>query len=399
VLHPTTTTDPNLTSRLFTPAFVALALAELAYFTAAGLMIPLTPLFAAGPLGANEVGVGLTVGAFSVTALLLRPIAGRSADRRGRRPLLVGGALLFAVVTALHMFTGDLAVLVVLRLLLGVAEAFFFVAGFAALADLAPAGRAGEALSFNSLSLYLGIALGPMVGEYLLGSGGFPLAWMGGAALALLAAVIALGLPETLRRDETVAQPPPLVNRAAIAPALGLFSGIAGMAGFFAFVAIHARNLGMDGAGGVLLVFGLIVVGARVVFARLPDRVPPFRLGAAALALIAAGLTVAGAVQSQEGLLAGAAILAVGVAFSTPAFFAAIFARVPASERGSASGTTSIFLDLAFGGGPALLGFVAGSAGIPGAFAVAAALAALGAVGTLALAYSGQRRTVSATVD
>jgi hypothetical protein len=34
--------------RLFTPAFVGLALAELAYFTAQGLLIPTTPLFAAG---------------------------------------------------------------------------------------------------------------------------------------------------------------------------------------------------------------------------------------------------------------------------------------------------------------------------------------------------------------
>ena len=53
-------------------------------------------------------------------------------------------------------------VLIALRLVLGVAEAFFFVAAFeAAPADLAPPGRAGEVLSFNSLALYLGIALGP----------------------------------------------------------------------------------------------------------------------------------------------------------------------------------------------------------------------------------------------
>ena len=47
----------------------------------------------------------------------------------------------------------------------GVAEAAFFVAGFALLADLAPPSRMGEALSYNSLGLYLGIALGPPLGE------------------------------------------------------------------------------------------------------------------------------------------------------------------------------------------------------------------------------------------
>ena len=151
-------------SRLFTPAFIGLGLVELAYFTAQGITIPLTPLFAAGPLGADEVGVGITVGSFSVTALILRPFAGQMADRRGRRPLLIGGALLAAAAIAAQAVVTDLGVLIGLRLLMGVAEAFFFVAGFAMVADLAPPGRAGEALSFNSLALYLGIAFGPIVG-------------------------------------------------------------------------------------------------------------------------------------------------------------------------------------------------------------------------------------------
>lgn len=43
--------------------------------------------------------------------------------------------------------------LVVLRLLLGASEALFFVAGFAMLADIAPTGRADEALSHSALAL------------------------------------------------------------------------------------------------------------------------------------------------------------------------------------------------------------------------------------------------------
>jgi predicted MFS family arabinose efflux permease len=373
-------------TRLFTPAFIALSLAELAYFTAAGLTIPVTPLFAHGPLGADSFGVGLVVGAFSVTALVLRPFAGRMTDRWGRRPPLVLGALGCAIVLAAHALAADLAVLVVLRLLLGVAEAFFFVAGFAAVADLAPPGRAGEALSFNSLSLYLGIALGPLLGHWLLDAGGFGLAWAGGAALALVAALLALRLPETARpagdgpaRTESQG----FLHPAAIAPSLVLFAAIAGMGGFFAFVAIYAtEDLGLDGSGGVLLLFGAIVVVTRIAFARLPDQVAPFRLAAVALALCAAGLAVAGSVPSVAGLLVGAALLALGVAFTTPAVFAAIFSRVSPSERGAASGTASLFIDLGFGGGPMLLGIVAGSAGIASAFIVAAIVTGLGAVGS-----------------
>lgn len=371
-------------SRLFTPAFIALALADLAYFTAAGILVQVTPLFARGPLGADPLGVGIAVGSFSLTALLLRPWSGRASDRRGRKPLLVAGALLATLAIAAHVVTDDLLVLIGLRLVLGAAEALFFVAGFALLADLAPPGRAGEALSFNSLALYLGIALGPIIGEALLGIGGYDLAWVGAAVLALLAAGLSLRLPATGGMEADASAPTALIHRGVLGPSIGLFAGVAAMAGFLAFVAIYGRDdLGMAGSGPVLLVFGLIVVGCRVLFATLPDRVPPYRLAGAALAAVAAGLATAGVVRSVPGLIAGAAVLAVGVAFLTPAFFAAMMARVQPSERGAAFGTVSIFLDLAFGGGPVLLGFIVAAAGIPAAFVVAAIVPLAGAVGTL----------------
>lgn len=382
-------------SRLFTPAFIALAVAELAYFTAAGILIQVTPLFASGPLGADAVGVGIAVGAFSVTALALRPWAGRESDRRGRRPLLVAGALLAGAAIAGHIVTDNLLVLVVLRLVLGAAEALFFVAGMALLADLAPPNRAGEALSFNSLALYLGIALGPIFGELLLGVGGYGLAWAGASVLSLLAAALALRLPVTGRTPAAELEPMSLIHRGVLGPSLGLFAGVSAMAGFLAFVAIYGRDdLGMAGSGPVLLVFGMIVVGCRIFFAKLPDRVPPYRLAAGALVAVTVGMVVAGVARSVPGLIAGAAILAIGVAFLTPAFFAAMMARIRPSERGAAFGTVSIFLDLAFGGGPVLLGLLVDAAGIPAAFVAAAIVPAIGAVGTLVAALP--RRTVAA---
>jgi predicted MFS family arabinose efflux permease len=250
----------------------------------------------------------------------------------------------------------------------------------------------GEALSFNSLALYLGIAIGPFVGEVLLGAGGFTVAWLGGAALAATAAVLATRLPETGRPAEAVSDVP-LIVPAALGPGAALACGISVMAGFLAFVALHARDVGLEGARLVLLEYGLIVVVTRIAFARVPDRVPPFRLGAVALSLCALGMVVAGILADTVGLVAGTALLAFGVAFITPAFFSAIFSRVPASERGAASGTASLFLDVAFGGGPVLFGLVAASASIPAAFLVGAAVALAGAIGTGVAALRQASRT------
>src|SRR3954453_13267215 len=142
------------TDRLFTAAFISLTLSDLAYFMAGGVLIGMTPFFLAGPLDAAPAAVGLAVGAFSVSTLVLRQLAGRWTDRHGRRPLLIGGAWLFAVLVLGHVLITDLAWLVGVGLVAGMAEALYFVAGFAALADLAPPGRAGEALSYNSLALF-----------------------------------------------------------------------------------------------------------------------------------------------------------------------------------------------------------------------------------------------------
>jgi MFS family permease len=77
---------------LFTPDFLTVAVAELAYFTAVGVLLPALPRYVEGPLGGGNIAVGLVVGAFSLSAFFLRPWAGGVGDRRGRRILMVVGA-------------------------------------------------------------------------------------------------------------------------------------------------------------------------------------------------------------------------------------------------------------------------------------------------------------------
>jgi predicted MFS family arabinose efflux permease len=114
-----------------------------------------------------------------------------------------------------------------------------------------------------------------------------------------------------------------------------------------------------------------------------PDRLPPLPLGSAALAMICAGLLVMAVSPSVSALITGVLCLALGVTFSTPAFFTAILASAGSGQRGAASGTASAFIDLGLGFGPIALGLVARGEGIPAALGVAAAIAGLGAIWTL----------------
>lgn len=384
---------PDERATLFTPAFIALTLSDFAYFTAQGLMIFVTPFYVTGPLASAEGSVGLVMGSFSVSTLVLRPLVGRMADRYGRRRLLVGGAIAFTIIVAAHAVATHVAVLVLLRLLLGSAEAFFFVAGFAALADLAPPDREGEALSFNSLALFLGLAIGPLIGEALLDAGDFGLAWTGGVILGGVAIVLASRVPETAEPGD-VAEPSPLFHRAAVVPGLMLFAGVAAMAVFLAYAPLHGEDLGLAAESSVLLVFGIVVVTLRLAFATLPDRVSPRVMIPMALAASAVGLVFAATADGGPGLLLAAAFSGVGVAFLTPSVFVAIFSIVPPAQRGAAAATTSIFIDLGFGGGPLLAGLVVAGADIGVGFGVAA-LAAFGAAVTSFVALPSRRALAS----
>ena len=374
--------------RLITRPFIMLGLADLAYFTAAGVAIYSLPLYVTGPVGSDKAGAGLAFGAFAISAMVLRPVAGRLSDTYGRRPLLVGGALMAAIGMFLTAAVDSLMPIVVLRLLLGVAEAAFFVAAFAALADLAPPSRLGEALSYNSLGLYLGLALGPPLGEILVERGGYTTAWLGATALAVLAALVVLGIGETHPGGPDDGGNGKLIHRGAVSPALGFLASCVAMGGFLAFASLHAVGSGLQNASLPLFAYGIVVVAGRIIFAKVPDRLPSLQLGAAALCAIAGGLTVMALWTAPIGMILGTVLMALGVTFSTPAFFAAIFATAIPAERGAAAGTASIALDLGIGGGPILLGLVAQAVDIPWAFGVAAGAAMAGAAWSLALARS-----------
>ncbi len=366
-------------ARLVTVPFLALATATLAFFVAAGIGLPIAPLFVEEQLGADRIGVGVAIGSFSIAALVLRPIVGWSSDRFGRRPLLIGGSLLNVAALALHLAATDLPLFIMARALLGAAEGFYFVAALAAGSDIAPAARRGEAISFLSLSLYLGIAIGPPIGEGVLKAGGYPAVWIAAAGVAILAAGLAWLVPETAPvvvhhgpRPRT-----PLIHPAGIFPGVVIFFGLWGMAGLLTFLPAYARQVGLADAGLPLALYALVVVALRIVGARWPDRFGAARLSGIALAVSAVGLAVLGLAPSPAGLYLGVLIFASGVAFTMPALLTLAVSRVPEGERGTVVGTTTVFLDVVFGAAPVALGVVADGQGYGAGFLVSAGFALL----------------------
>jgi MFS family permease len=387
--RPVEATAPEPRERLLTRAFAAVWICSFGAFVAIGAQLPVLPRFAEGPLDAGAVGIGLAVGASSITALLFQPLAGRIADRTGRRRILLAGTALAAAMIAAYTLADGLATLVALRLAVGVGEACWFVAAATMVADLAPESRRGEALSYFTLAAYGGLAIGPLVGDLVLDLAGYDAVWLTAAGCAAGAFLLSLRLPETRQEHEEVASGR-WVYRPALSAGLVLLAALMSFGGFNAFVALYALELGLERTGLVFATFAVVVIAVRSLGARLPDALGPRRAATIALVGLAAGMLLIAAWPSQVGLFAGTVVFSFGQALAFPALMAFVVAGAPAHERSAAVGTLSAFVDLAIASGAVFLGAVVAVSGYRGAFLTAALVAA---AGLLLLARLPARRT------
>ncbi len=371
-----TTTETK--ERLLTVRFVTVVAAGLFYFLSLGMLLPTVPKFIEGPLGGSELAVGVIVGSFSVGAVLVRPFAGRIGDRMGRRVLIIGGAAIVTVSVASYLLVQSSGVLLAARILGGLGEAAFFVGAASMVTDLAPEARRGEAISYWSVAVYGGLAFGPALGELLLDGDHYDRVWVASAAFAAMSGLIALFTRETADRSKAPAVPAPLINRTALPPAIVLFLGTVGLAGFSAFMPLYAEDLGMGDSSKVFLLYGCTILGLRIFGARIPDKAGPLRAGTFATIAVAAGLLVMAVVQSSPGLYVGTLIFSVGMSLMYPSMLTLALTGVPEQERGSAVGTISSAVDLSQGIGAAMLGVAVSLSGYAGAFVTAAVLSGAG---------------------
>jgi MFS family permease len=363
---------------------------------AVGAVLPVLPRYVRGPLDAGDVAVGVVVGAYAVTGLLLRPFAGRLADHRGRKPTVLLGSFLVALGGFMYLLPLGVPGLVAARLVLGAGEGAVFTASSAWVVDLAPEGRRGRVIGLYGLSVWAGLSIGPLFGELILQGAGYTAVWIFAGAAPLLGALIATRLPDPFHATPTADEHHALIEREAVRPGTALALSSIGYATIAAFVVLHldAREVGHGAT--VFGAFATMVVLTRLAGGDLPDRIGPIRVAIAAALIEAVGLATIGLAHSMAAALVGA--LAMGAAFSLlyPSLSLIVVNRVPETRRGAALGTFTAFFDAGVGLGAPLAGLAAALSSYEGAFFMAATLALVSAA-TIAFAVSTRGRTALAT--
>jgi MFS family permease len=365
--------------RLLTPAFVEITGSALLYFIAIGVVAPVLPRYVEDSLGGGGTAVGLSVGAFAVSAALLRPAVGHLGDARGRRVLVLGGSAIAGISMFGYALADNLPVLIVMRLITGVGEAAMFVGAATAAQDLAPPSRRGEAASYFSVAVYGGLAVGPLLGELARTQWGVHAAWYMGGAFCFAALLVGTRMPAA----RPPVEPPSsgrrrLLHPAAFRPGIILMLSTTGYAGFAAFVPLYVTDLGLTGAGVVFAEYAFAVLAVRIFGARLPDRLGSLRGASIALTLQTIGLGMMCLWMSVAGLYISTLVYAMGVSLLYPALFPLVVDGAPESERSQAVATFTLAFDISAGFGAFLLGIVVSLSSERWAFGAAALLSLAG---------------------
>ena len=194
------------------PAYRAALVAQLSTtWTSLGVRSALVPLFVTEALGLPPVwtGAGFVVVAACDAAMLLP--AGRFADTRGRKPLLVGGLTLAGVAMLLLVAVPTPLGYLVAMAVLGAGSGMLHVAPGAVVGDVV-SGRGGTPIAAYQMAGDAGQVLGPLVAGLLADGPGFGAAFGATAGVLALATLVALRAPETLSRPETGGAPGPVAG-------------------------------------------------------------------------------------------------------------------------------------------------------------------------------------------
>jgi len=165
------------------------------------------PIFARrlGEFGSGVGALSLMSTAYALAGIVASPFMGMLADRIGRRPLVLGSLVSFALANIGFLLATSTEVLVVMRALEGALSAGRVPAALGIVADIAPKDKRSRWLGFVTGGASVGWVLGPLAGGVLYDAWGFEAPFLLSAGMGLLAFVAAaILIPET--RPRTVRQ-------------------------------------------------------------------------------------------------------------------------------------------------------------------------------------------------
>lgn len=348
--------------RVYTGQFVRLCLSNFLFFASFNMIIPELPAYLRSMGG--EKYLGLIIALFTLTAGGARPFSGKWADRMGRIPVMIIGAVVSAVCGLLYAYVLGVFSFLLLRFLHGFSTGFLPTGTTAYVADIVPANKRGESMGLISLSGSLGMAAGPALGSYIAARMGLNPMFYASSITGVLAVGMVAGMKETVKHREKFSLEMLRIRRnevfepRVLAPAFVLLLSCVSFGTMLTLVPDISEHLQMENKGIFFLFFTLSSVLVRFSAGRISDRIGREKVLLISTFTLAVAMVMIGTAASPAALLAGAVVFGLAQGINSPTVFAWAIDRSDEHHIGRAMATVYISLEIGIGLGAFFAGSV-----------------------------------------
>jgi MFS family permease len=349
-----------LRNKLWSKQFTAVISATLLLAWAFYALMPTLPIYLMEHLKMGQGSIGLIMAAFSITAILARPLAGFILDNHPRFPVLIISLVVSTAAYGFYPLVTGVAAMLILRLIHGAIWGTCSSANATVVADIVPPVRLGEGIGIFALCIPVGMTIGPMFGNEVLSNCGPRVMFLSLLCVSLLAVIIALFArtpPRAITKTRFSVRN--LFHRKALPLSLTMFFIMIAYGAIIVFVGVYAGQKRFANVTAFFLCFSTSIFFSRLFLGRLFDRGYFHHLVVAGLTLTAAGLPWLGLAATPFQFLAAGVVSGFGFGILMPTCQAAVNDLVGFDERGAANSTYLVSYDLGTGVGVLLIGFLA----------------------------------------
>lgn len=356
--------------KLWTKNFVLIIITNLITFFGFQMLTPTLPLYVE-KLGGSQTEAGFVIGIFAISAVVIRPIAGRGLDLYGRKGIFIIGLGVFLISALAYNWVPTVLSLLILRFIHGFGWGASSTAAGTIASDIIPRKRLAEGMGYFGIAGDIAMAVGPALGLFLTSSRGFPTLFFSSAAAILIAMVLAFLI--TLRPDNPVAGEvnhgvrPAYFEKTAFRPSLVMFFVTMTFGAIVSFLALYASQLGISNVGLFFTLYALALMISRPLFGRLADKRDNDIIIVSGMLAIFAALIILSQARAvghpYQMLLLAAVVYGLGFGAVQPSLQAMAVRNISFNRRGAANATFFSAFDLGIGLGSALWGVIAEQSG------------------------------------
>ncbi|MDD4334212.1 MAG: MFS transporter [Desulfotomaculaceae bacterium] len=346
--------------QLWQKDFIFISLISLFTFIGFQMLLPTLPVYV-NKLGAGDTSVGLVVGVFTISAILIRPFVGQALDVYGRKGIFIAGMIIFTACVLGYIWAPTLLVLLAIRFMHGFGWGISSTAASTVAADIIPKSRMGEGMGYYGLAGTIAMALAPALGLFMIDRFSFNTMFSFSAFMVMIAIFLAFfidyrGVASTRRKLS-------LIEKAALRPTLVIFFVTMTYGAIVAFIALYAAQRGISNIGSFFTVYAVSLTIIRPLAGSLSDKrgfdvvvIPGIILILMAMILLyfAAGI---------KWFLIAAVVYGAGFGAVQPSLQAMAIVFSPPERRGAANATFFTGFDLGIGISSIMWGVVAGITG------------------------------------